>query len=273
MRRTTLPILLMFFSSLSCALPQEARVPGGIALVRLPKNFPENATITLNERPVWITQDSNGDRVAIVGIPLTTSAGELQLKTSTPTTTAALVIDVTEKNYPEQRITLPTQEHVNPSEENLARFAREAQEQQAVYRAYQAAASAWPSFVIPVAGAYSSPFGLKRFFNDEPRAPHAGLDIAAPQGEPVHAPAAGMIAMTGDYFFNGRTVMIDHGNGLISMLCHLSEISVKKGQHIRQGDIIGKVGKTGRATGPHLHWTVSLNDARIDPLLLLPATP
>ncbi|MGB4343284.1 MAG: M23 family metallopeptidase, partial [Moraxellaceae bacterium] len=92
-------------------------------------------------------------------------------------------------------------------------------------------------------------------------------------GEPVHAPAAGMVAMTGDYFFNGRTVMIDHGNGLISMLCHLSEITVTKGQNIRQGDIIGKVGKTGRATGPHLHWTVSLNDARIDPLLLLPATP
>ncbi|MDO8268382.1 MAG: peptidoglycan DD-metalloendopeptidase family protein [Moraxellaceae bacterium] len=273
MKLTALSMLLMCFSTLAWPLPQEARVPGGIALVRLPKNFPENTSITLNERPVWITQDGNGDRVAIVGIPLTTGAGALQLKTSAPTNTPVLVIDVAEKNYPEQRITLPTQEHVNPSEENLARFAREAQEQQAVYRAYQTTASAWPSFVIPVAGAYSSPFGLKRFFNDEPRAPHAGLDIAAPHGEPVHAPANGMIAMTGDYFFNGRTVMIDHGNGLISMLCHLSEITVTKGQSIRQGDIIGKVGKTGRATGPHLHWTVSLNDARIDPLLLLPATP
>lgn len=273
MRHTALSILLMFFSTLVWALPQEARVPGGIALVRLPKNFPENTNITLNERPVWITQDSNGERVAIIGIPLTTSTGTLQLKTSVPTNMPALEIDVADKNYPEQRITLPTQEHVNPSEENLARFAREAQEQQAVYRTYQITPSTWPSFAIPVAGAYSSPFGLKRFFNDEPRAPHAGLDIAAPHGAPVHAPADGSVAMTGDYFFNGRTVMIDHGNGLISMLCHLSEISVKKGQHIRQGDIIGKVGKTGRATGPHLHWTVSLNDARIDPLLLLPATP
>jgi murein DD-endopeptidase MepM/ murein hydrolase activator NlpD len=273
MKRTTLFTLLMCFSTLAWALPQESRVPGGIALVRLPKNFPENANIMLNERPVWIAQDGNGDRVAIVGIPLTTGAGALQLKTSAPTSMPALVIDVAGKNYPEQRITLPTQEHVNPSEENLARFAREAQEQQAVYRAYHTAGSTWPSFVIPVAGAYSSPFGLKRFFNDEPRAPHAGLDIAAPHGEPVHAPAAGMVAMTGEYFFNGRTVMIDHGNGLISMLCHLSEITVTKGQNIRQGDIIGKVGKTGRATGPHLHWTVSLNDARIDPLLLLPPTP
>jgi len=131
----------------------------------------------------------------------------------------------------------------------------------------------WPRFIQPVAGPYSSPFGLKRFFNGEARAPHAGLDIAAPEGRPVQAPADGVVAQTGDYFFNGRTVLIDHGNGLVSMLCHLSEIRVQKGQQLKQGEVIGTVGKTGRATGPHLHWTVSLNDARIDPLLLLPAKP
>jgi murein DD-endopeptidase MepM/ murein hydrolase activator NlpD len=110
---------------------------------------------------------------------------------------------------------------------------------------------------------------LRRFFNGEPRNPHAGVDIAIAEGTPAWAPADGTVVQTGDYFFNGRTVMIDHGNGVISMLCHLSRIEVKAGDRVRQGQTIGRVGKTGRATGPHLHWTVSINNARVDPLLLL----
>jgi hypothetical protein len=255
------------------SLPQESRVPGGIALVPLPAAIPADASVTLDGHPVWITPDNEQGRIAVVGIPLTALPGPLSLEVITKSDSPPIVIEITAKTYPEQRITLPTQEHVTPSEQNLARYAREAREQQAVYQRFRPASGSWPRFIIPTAGPYSSPFGLRRYFNDEPRAPHAGLDIAAPAGREVVAPTDGVIAQTGDYFFNGRTVMIDHGNGLISMLCHLDRISVTIGQVVRQSEVIGTVGKTGRATGPHLHWTVSLNNARIDPLLLLPATP
>ena len=112
---------------------------------------------------------------------------------------------------------------------------------------------------------------MRRFFNGEERNPHAGLDIAVPQGTPVKASADGVVTITGDYFFNGKTVFVDHGQGLISMYCHLSEIDVVKGQRVRRGEVIAKVGSTGRSTGPHLHWTVSLNNQRVDPAIFIGA--
>src|SRR3989344_3567137 len=126
-------------------------------------------------------------------------------------------------------------------------------------------------FDKPVNGPLSSPFGLRRFFNGEERNPHSGLDFAANSGTPIKAPAAGKVILTGDYFFNGKTVFIDHGQGLISMFCHLSAIGVKVGDEIPRGGVVGKVGATGRATGPHLHWNVSLNDARVDPAIFIGA--
>jgi len=110
---------------------------------------------------------------------------------------------------------------------------------------------------------------VRRFFNGEERNPHSGLDFAASTGTPIKAPAAGKVILVGDYFFNGKTVFVDHGQGLISMFCHLSAIDVELGQEIPRGGVLGKVGSTGRATGPHLHWNVSLNGSRIDPAIFI----
>jgi murein DD-endopeptidase MepM/ murein hydrolase activator NlpD len=124
-------------------------------------------------------------------------------------------------------------------------------------------------FRLPVHGRISSIFGLRRYFNEQPRLPHSGIDIAAPIGTPVVAPLDGTVMETGDYFFNGKTVFINHGQGLISMLNHLSRITVKRGVYVRQGQKLGEVGMSGRVTGPHLHWTISLNNSRIDPALFV----
>lgn len=265
-------MILALLANTCVALPQDSRTPGGIAVIPLP----EYAPLTLEAYygaarvPVISERDS---RTAIIGIPLSAQPGEAVLMLKAPDFSDSLSFGIHDKNYPEQHITLKDTSKVSPSAEDLARYAREAAEQKAVYQRFSPGQPDWPVFQMPIKGELSSPFGLKRFFNGEARDPHSGLDIAAPEGKTAYAPADGMVVQTGDYFFNGRTVMIDHGQGIISMLCHLSKISVSNGQTIKRGEAIGLVGHTGRATGPHLHWGVSINNARINPLLMLTPAP
>lgn len=269
--RTYLP-LLAALANTCLALPQESRTPGGIALVPLPEYAPVGVNVFFSGVQAPVIQDKD-NRTAVVGIPLSTPAGEAELTLKAPDFNDSLSFAVSAKDYPEQRITLKETNKVSPNPEELARYSREAAEQKKAYLGFSPTPQNWPQFQMPVKGELSSPFGLKRFFNGEARDPHSGLDIAAPEGRTVYAPADGMVVQTGDYFFNGRTVMIDHGQGIISMLCHLSRIDVSIGQTIKRGDVIGLVGHTGRATGPHLHWSVSINNARVNPLLVIPAAP
>jgi len=126
-------------------------------------------------------------------------------------------------------------------------------------------------FIIPADGRLSGNFGLRRFFNGKPRSPHAGLDVAVASGTPIKASAQGKVLAVDDYFFNGKTVFVDHGNGLITMYCHMDSFDVQTGETVNKGQLLGLSGKTGRATGPHLHWSVILNGAMVDPQLFLPA--
>lgn len=249
-------------------LPQDSRRAGGIAVVAVPAAV---TAATFQQQPVALVTEA-GQRYAVVGLPLDLAIGGYPLSLyQGQMLTEQRVIVLQDYAYKTQHLTIKDQSKVTPDAAQLERYGREATQQKAAYRSFNPALDqAFPVFIKPTAGRYSSPFGFKRFFNGEPRAPHTGLDIAAPTGQPALAPAAGQVIQTGDYFFNGQTVIIDHGQGVMSMLCHLSRIDVKIGDAIAQGGQIGLVGATGRATGAHLHWTLSLNDARVDPMLVLP---
>ncbi len=241
-------------------------VPGGIAVLGL-GDGPHAPQVRYQGKPVLVVREEGRRWIAIVGIPLTTRPGTEQVEADGQ----PLTFSVGPKHYREQRITLKNQEQVSPNAQNLARIERELAEQTAAYRQFSPRQPSNLLFDRPVNGPLSSPFGLRRFFNGEERNPHSGLDFAARSGTPVKAPAAGRVILVGDYFFNGRTVFLDHGQGLISMFCHLSAIDVQPGDELARGAVLGRVGATGRATGPHLHWNVSLNDARVDPAIFIGA--
>ncbi|SDH80886.1 Murein DD-endopeptidase MepM and murein hydrolase activator NlpD, contain LysM domain [Pseudomonas flavescens] len=268
------PLLLLL--TLCLALPSHAEgfisrllnkpVPGGVAVVDLGTS-PTAPRATYQGKPVLVVHEEGQRWIAIVGIALSVKPGAQQIESSGQ----RLSFQVGSKHYVEQRITLKNQQQVNPDAKNLARIERELAEQTRAYRQFSPRQPSNLLFDKPVSGPLSSPFGLRRFFNGEERNPHSGLDFAANRGTPIKAPAAGKVILLGDYFFNGKTVFVDHGQGLISMFCHLSEIGVKVGDELPRGGVLGKVGATGRATGPHLHWNVSLNDARVDPAIFIGA--
>ncbi|WP_324039616.1 peptidoglycan DD-metalloendopeptidase family protein [Aeromonas dhakensis] len=242
-------------------------VPGGVAVVPLGSEA-QAPTARYQDKPVLVVREEGKRWIAIVGIPLKSQPGPHQLQVSDGRT---LGFTVGSKHYREQHIKLKNGRQVNPLAEDMARINRELAEQT---RAYQTFSPAQPSNLLfdkPVEGPLSSPFGLRRFFNGEERNPHSGLDFAVGAGTPIKAPAAGKVILIGNYFFNGNTVFVDHGQGLISMFCHMSKVDVKLGQRLPRGGIVGRVGATGRATGPHMHWNVSLNDARVDPAIFIGA--
>ena len=257
--------ILAFQSHVASALPTSQSVPGGIVTIKLDTPLNNRPVVTFNKQPIALVKYDEAWH-AVVGLPLTSKAGTKTLTVNDKPVT----FQVTAKEYPEQRITLKTRKHIDLSAEDLARHRGEKSKAKKVFKSFDTNLTPDLAMIKPVEGPYSSPFGLKRFFNDEPRNPHSGLDIAAPTGTPIKMPSEGKVVLTGNFFFNGNVVYVDHGQGMISMFCHLSEVDVQEGQHLNKGDILGKVGATGRVTGPHLHWSLSLNNARVDPMILLP---
>lgn len=245
-----------------------APVPGGVAVVPLPSSSTPPA-VSYGGKRVMVVKDSDGAWIAVVGIDLKATPGQHALDVRTGHGRASAGFEVVHKEYKRQHITLKNRAHVSPSPEQLKRYEREYAEQMQAYARFRETGPSNVLMAAPVSGRTSSPFGLRRFFNGEERNPHSGLDFAVPRGAPVKVPADGVVTLVGDYFFNGRTVFVDHGQGFITMYCHLDAILVEKGQEVRRGDVLGRVGATGRATGPHLHWNVSLNGSRVDPALFL----
>ncbi len=247
--------------------PRVATVPGGVATFKLPGTPDQIPTVTFDGRRVMVVRQ--GDAwLAIVGIGLSVEPGDYHVDVQHPGGEQQLPFTVTAKEYAVQQLKVPPGQ-VNLSPENETRVKVESAKVRAALDGFSPEAPATLRLDQPVPGRRSSSFGLRRMFNGESRAPHSGMDIAAPTGTPIKAPLAGRVVDVGSYFFNGNNVVVDHGRGLVTMYCHLSKIGVEVGQELKRGEVLGEVGATGRVTGPHLHWGVSLNGAMVDPALFL----
>jgi murein DD-endopeptidase MepM/ murein hydrolase activator NlpD len=245
-------------------LPTQDRVPGGIALINLPNDEASALAATFNKQPLLVLKQSQG-YLGIVGLPLDAKLGAAQIDLPGQ---APVTFWIKAKKYQEQRLKVAPG-MVDLSAENTARYEREKLHTIALLARPPSAIPSQFKMIAPTAGSQSASFGLKRFFNGQARNPHSGMDIAAPVGASVVAPLAGTVIDVGDYYFNGGTVWLDHGGGLLSMFCHLSVMSAKIGDVLKAGDKLGEVGATGRVTGPHLHWSVNLNRTMVNPALFL----
>lgn len=252
------------------AWPQVLQVPGGIARLALGPAATRPVAHS-GEVPLLVLGDAI-EWTALVGIALSAAPGPASILVQTEAGQRQLPYTVAPKKYLEQHLKVSPRT-VDLSPEDMARFERER-----VHLARVMATFSEPlpnpsalRMQVPTPGRRSSSFGLRRVFNGQARNPHSGMDIAAATGTPVIAPLPGRVIDTGDYFFNGNTVWLDHGGGLLTMVCHLSVIDVKPGDLLKTGERLGAVGATGRVTGPHLHWGVMLNRTMVDPALFVGA--
>ncbi len=262
--------LVACMSASATELPEQRSVPGGVAVLALGASADKPAA-TYNGTRVLVVGDASGWS-AVVGIGLGTAPGTGQLQVQRGGAPEARVFAIAPTRYAEQRLTVAPGK-VDLSKADLTRYERERVHLADVAATFSDTAPATLRLQPPTPGPRSSSFGLRRVFNGQARNPHSGMDIAAATGTPVVAPASGRVIDTGDYFFNGNTVWLDHGGGLLTMVCHLSAIAVKPGDMVASGERIGSVGATGRVTGAHLHWSVSLNRAMVDPALFLAPAP
>jgi murein DD-endopeptidase MepM/ murein hydrolase activator NlpD len=251
----------------SYTLPRESAVPGGVKILKIDVHGNSMPYVDVDGQRALVVQD-NSSWIAIIGIPLSAPLEPRQVIVHSGGARHEIQFTIVDKQYASQSL------KVAPGQVNLstADLQRVNEEKPIIEHARSHWSDAQPQTLRmpqPVPGVRSSSFGMRRIFNGEARNPHTGMDIAAPVGTPVLAPLAGTVIDTGKYFFNGNTVFVDHGRGLISMYCHLSAIDVKPGQHVAAGTTLGKVGMTGRVTGPHLHWALSLNHEWVDPELFV----
>lgn len=241
-------------------------VPGGIAWIALRSSSNSPPIIKYQNKRVVVLRHEQ-QWIALVGIPLSIKLG--QHTAIDQETNQQYSFKVIKKQYKVQRIKIKNKRKVNPTPNDLQRIRHEKQLIQSALATWRPTTTSPLPLMQPIRGRFSSSFGRQRYFNGQRRSSHTGLDIAAPLGTAIGAATTGKVVRTGEYFFTGNTIIIDHGQGVVTLYGHLDTIKVIPGQIVKIGEVIGTVGKTGRATGPHLHWSVSLNQNMIDPTLIM----
>lgn len=271
MRWMTLFLLIIscaVFSAQPLFLPENHAVNGGLTII--PVDIKRQPSVYFGQEKIAVVASNNNNQwLLIVGIPLDNTQSVLQL-TMTQPMKGSIPFHVSDKFYATQHIKLGDNRKADPYEQDRQRISQEAKEMAEIYAVFTPTNPFRQAFHAPAHGPVSSLFGLKRVYNNHPQAPHSGLDIAAPENSAVNVAAKGKVTAIRDYFFTGNTVIVDHGMGVFSLYAHLKEIKVKEGQDLKQGDEVGTVGQTGRATGPHLHWSMIVNQTLVDPLLFVP---
>lgn len=251
--------------------------PGDV--LRLDIKPPEgvvDVTATWSERDVPLMRQADGTWRGLFGVDVDTAPGPkvLQLRGTRPSASpidGSHPFDIAPKAVRTRRIRV-NPKFVDPPRSALPRIKEETELLNALFRKRPSGERLWTlGAVRPVEGVAVSGFGVRSVLNGQPRGPHNGLDLAAGTGTPVHAPTPGVVVFARPFYFSGNTVILDHGQGLFSTMAHLSVIDVKEGDRVAQGALLGKVGATGRVTGPHLHWAVRLHGDRVDPLKLIEA--
>jgi murein DD-endopeptidase MepM/ murein hydrolase activator NlpD len=259
-------ILAALISFSSHALPVSSPVPGGVAVIPVASAKTVAPQVAFRGKRTLVVRE-NGKWVALVGLPLSLKPGQYDLSVSN----AVKKFRVVNKKYPEQHVTIKDPRKVEPNPDDMERINSEQPKIDIAKNTFRETPEVDVKLQLPADGPLSSRFGLRRIFNGQPRNPHAGLDIAIPTGTSVVSAANGKVIDTGDYFFNGNTVFVDHGQGLITMYCHLSEINVNVGDVVAKGQALALSGMTGRVSGPHLHWSVIMNGTMIDPEIFVKA--
>lgn len=262
--------LMTFKFATAEVFPTASPVPGGIAIIKLDPDFNNQSKVYFWKKRI-LTRKVNNTWQALVGLPLKIKAGVHKIKVINAQGKKKFQeFSVYNKDYETRHITIKNKRMVSPTKKDIERHYKEKPLIVAALKTWTENYNIQTNFIHPVDGRFSSIFGLKRIYNNQKRIRrHTGLDIAAPTGTAIISPAKGKVIRTGSYFFTGNTVFIDHGQGLISMYCHLNKTHVKAGQELTQGQNIGTVGMTGRVSGPHLHWVVSLNNTKVDPKLFI----
>ncbi|KTC84086.1 peptidase, M23/M37 family [Legionella brunensis] len=261
-------LFLVAHSLFANTLPENHSVNGGVTII--PIDIKQKPEVYFENKKIAVIPSSKPNQwLLLVGIPLDKQQSIQNLVMTKPYR-MSIPFHVTDKYYATQYLTIKDERLANPYAEDKIRIDQENKEMTAIYSQFTPNNPFIEGFKAPAHGPITSLFGLKRFYNNLPWPPHSGLDIGAPQDTPVHVIAKGNVVSTKEYFFTGNTVIVDHGMGVFSLYAHLKRIDVKVGDHLQQGASVGTVGMTGRATGPHLHWSMVMNQTLVDPLLFVP---